>query len=297
MSKNKGIIGLGLIVAIVLGVAVVGGGAYYLGKSNSGPKVINPENILPNVDNQKLPVVEDKKVEVKASTNSQIVSECNSISKPSIKVLSPNGGEVYKAGDKITVKWVSCNVSTNKELVASFYYLRPGSNAGNVSASVSLNDGIEILTIPENSEILGKFYKVTVEESAGPDTKEYLGDSSDNTFTINSASETYTYKNHGFTIKLPKGYIPKEEQAEGGPAIMIKFPNNSGLNYITNATFWNDLIVREYKYIKDEKVGETTFKVYSFGNATLYYFKQGNVAYEFYGDKEILKTFKFVGWN
>lgn len=35
MKQNKGFIGLGLIVAIVLGIVVVGGGAYYLGKNSS----------------------------------------------------------------------------------------------------------------------------------------------------------------------------------------------------------------------------------------------------------------------
>ncbi|KKQ21047.1 MAG: hypothetical protein US34_C0002G0069 [Candidatus Nomurabacteria bacterium GW2011_GWC2_36_9] len=33
MKTNKGIIGIGLVLAIVLGIVVVGGGAYYVGKS------------------------------------------------------------------------------------------------------------------------------------------------------------------------------------------------------------------------------------------------------------------------
>lgn len=61
MNKTKGFIGLGLILAIVLGVVVVGGGAYYLGKSSTKPVVINPENTLPNVENQNLPVVDNSK--------------------------------------------------------------------------------------------------------------------------------------------------------------------------------------------------------------------------------------------
>ena len=31
MKQNKGVIGIGLVLAIVLGIVVVGGGAYYLG--------------------------------------------------------------------------------------------------------------------------------------------------------------------------------------------------------------------------------------------------------------------------
>lgn len=50
MSKNKGIIGIGLILAIVLGIVVVGGGAFYLGtKKNIENKEV-VEN--PNVENQ-----------------------------------------------------------------------------------------------------------------------------------------------------------------------------------------------------------------------------------------------------
>ena len=112
---------------------------------------------------------------------------------------------------------------------------------------------------------------------------------------ISTLTDNYTYKNHGFTIELPKGYIPHEEQAENGPVVVITLPNSSGINYIMNATFWNDYINRQ-KYIKDEKIGGTTFKVYLSGDVTIYYFRQGNVGYEFYGDKNLLETFRFVGW-
>lgn len=48
MNKNKGFIGIGLIIAIVLGIAVVGGGAYYLGK-NKGENNIIKENPIDNL--------------------------------------------------------------------------------------------------------------------------------------------------------------------------------------------------------------------------------------------------------
>ncbi|HUC88406.1 MAG TPA: hypothetical protein VMR49_00010 [Candidatus Paceibacterota bacterium] len=41
MNKNKGFIGIGLILAIVLGIVVIGGGAYYLGKNSSKQEVNN----------------------------------------------------------------------------------------------------------------------------------------------------------------------------------------------------------------------------------------------------------------
>ena len=52
MNKNKGIIGIGLIIAIVLGIAVVGGGAYYLSKSGKVNDIGNldsKENLIQEV--------------------------------------------------------------------------------------------------------------------------------------------------------------------------------------------------------------------------------------------------------
>ncbi|OGI61815.1 hypothetical protein A2645_01025 [Candidatus Nomurabacteria bacterium RIFCSPHIGHO2_01_FULL_39_9] len=109
---------------------------------------------------------------------------------------------------------------------------------------------------------------------------------------------SYTYTNHGFSIELPKGYVPVEQKSEGGPATSISLPNNSHLSYVTDAAWWEQYnILPSYTYIKDEKIGAHTFKVYSYGNFTFYWFKQGNVGYEFVGDIELLKTFKFVGWS
>ncbi len=63
MMKNKGIIGIGLILAIVLGVAIVGGGAYYLGK-NKG--VNNQEQNLQSVDQDQQVAENNKKVNIQA---------------------------------------------------------------------------------------------------------------------------------------------------------------------------------------------------------------------------------------
>ena len=38
MKYNKGFIGIGLILAIILGIVVVGGGAYYLGQQKTSQK-------------------------------------------------------------------------------------------------------------------------------------------------------------------------------------------------------------------------------------------------------------------
>jgi hypothetical protein len=124
---------------------------------------------------------------------------------------------------------------------------------------------------------------------------------------ISTNTDTYTYKDHGFTMELPKGYIPHEEESEGGPAIMIKLPVG-GLAYVTDATFWEKYNISPNSYIKDEKIGDTIFKIYNYENTKVYWFKKGNVGYEFSVVKfstikdtteleNLIKTFKFVGWN
>ncbi len=102
---------------------------------------------------------------------------------------------------------------------------------------------------------------------------------------------THTYANHGFSIELPEGYIPHEEQAEGGPSLSIALPDGH-LSYWTDASWWEKYSLPEYAYVKDEKIGATTFKVYTFSGQTFYWFMQGNVGYEFSGDKKLLETFK-----
>ncbi|MEI6580942.1 MAG: hypothetical protein WCO07_02090, partial [bacterium] len=111
-----------------------------------------------------------------------------------IKVLSPNGGETYTAGQKVNIKWKSCNVPTNQELVVSLGY-KNNNTAGDLVFSGTLNDGSEILTVPQNSVFtqkqyqLGKFYRAFI-ETPGIDaqTQLYVSDYSDNFFTIKQSS-------------------------------------------------------------------------------------------------------------
>ena len=108
----------------------------------------------------------------------------------------------------------------------------------------------------------------------------------------------YTYKAHGFTMELPSGFVPTEQPSEGGPSSVLTLPNSSFLTYVTNAAWWEQNVVKSVFKTGEKRIGNTTFQVYSFPDgATTYWHKQGNVGYEFIGDIELLKTFKFVGWN
>jgi|GEM_PF-6867500 len=106
---------------------------------------------------------------------------------PSITVLSPNGGETYKVGEQITVKWKSENWSSDKKVVVVLDSA-PGSGIDgyNMSGSNGIqNDGVETFTLPNRSDFIGKF-KVRVGTVYGPVNNESYGpeDSSDNYFTI-----------------------------------------------------------------------------------------------------------------
>lgn len=118
----------------------------------------------------------------------------------------------------------------------------------------------------------------------------------------NNPTTTYKYFNHGFTIEFPKGFVPQEIEGETGPTISIELPSKKGwLIYVSDATFWEKYnITGQTNYIRDEKIGSTTFKVYKYTgqNEEFYWFRQGNVAYIFNGDvREYMETFKFKGWS
>ncbi len=116
---------------------------------------------------------------------------CTATSTPSITVLSPNGGETYIAGQQVTVKWTSCNVSADTKIALQLDSpLMPNSSFG-LGGNVPYleNDGVEVVTLPTTQLGLGGWqyglnYKIKV--IAWNDTSLYITDSSDNLFTINA---------------------------------------------------------------------------------------------------------------
>ncbi len=117
--------------------------------------------------------------------------------------------------------------------------------------------------------------------------------------------DTYTYTNHGFSIELPKGFIPKEET--GSMVTSISLPNGDTLLYISDAVTWekSNMLFAKDCPPKDTRIGETMFKLYECGEQDIYWLKKGNVAYDFRTGVtseqksqliNLLSTFKFVGW-
>jgi hypothetical protein len=113
--------------------------------------------------------------------------------------------------------------------------------------------------------------------------------------------DTYVYSKYGFSINLPKDFIPQEEKAKDSPAIIISLPTGS-LSYVTDASYWEKYNIPSFTFVEDKMIGETNFKHYTFGGGKVnfYWYKNGNVGYSFAGTEKsemdtLLKTFKFTG--
>lgn len=103
---------------------------------------------------------------------------------PQIKVLSPNGGEVYQVGQQITVKWSTCNIPATAYVDIYLTFQGQGGIQGHV-----LNTGTYTFTAQPITTggltILGLNYKVLV-RMYGAMTEDY----SDNLFAINGAQQS-----------------------------------------------------------------------------------------------------------
>jgi hypothetical protein len=141
MKYNKGFAPI-LIVLIVLCTLVVGGGAYYLGKTSSSyNKEINIKESNLAVENQN--IIKDNPSDTSCGKDGQW-----------IKLIYPIGGEVFHIGEKVKVKWISCNISENEKMTARINWdkTKDGFGYGTLKDfSLGVNDGEEDIIIPEKA--------------------------------------------------------------------------------------------------------------------------------------------------
>jgi len=122
---------------------------------------------------------------------------CASSASPSLTIISPNGGEVYQDGQKIEVKWTSCNISANANVSLTLNFLN-GNDHGSMSlfSGSTLNDGTELITLPSMSllnSIPGKYYTIGIvynSSFATDKNNSQIRDISDNTFTIKNSNSS-----------------------------------------------------------------------------------------------------------
>jgi hypothetical protein len=186
MKYNKGFAPL-VVLLIVLGLVVVGGGAYMIGKSSSTEKEINPETLIQKENYGEASLPTNDSVAQKPS------SECTTTSSPRITVLSPNGGETYKTNEKIVVKWDSCNIPKSHRL---YIGLMPsgefqGAPPTTVLSSSTLNDGAETFLLSGFS-LSPNIYTVFISDNDLPNG------------TTNTWSKQFTISSISVSTTLPK---------------------------------------------------------------------------------------------
>ncbi len=181
------------LLLVIIAVLVVGGGVYvYKNKKAEVPAIVDtgaqPVNQNQQQTNTQTPPVSTKK---NAPDNpSSNTTEKITSTEPFITILSPNGGEVYKAGDSITIKDASGNLPSGRFIQV---YLSSSALLGRTYSPFTLTTINTLL--PEEFSITlpsvllrGSDYIVTVCSRGNPGSSEICGKSGGFTVTPVSPS-------------------------------------------------------------------------------------------------------------
>lgn len=197
------------VLLIVLSAVIIGGGAYAIGKHSEQAKTNSNIDLQPitesDLHSSTQTTVNSTKTTVADDTTTRgITPGCTASSAPSITVLSPNGGEIYTAGQQVTVHWKSCNLAASTPiqiiLQANFtggpWGTSPVSNFNlsptSVDAPSVLNSGSATFMLPtlasqwtgySSTMRPGRYYKIYISQNLSDSID--ASDMSDNTFTIN----------------------------------------------------------------------------------------------------------------
>ena len=175
-----------VIVLILIIVFLLVGGAYYLGTRNS------------NISQQQNQVSVTNKEE----------STCTADSTPSLKILSPKQGDLYFTGQKVSIKWTSCNVKN--------IYLSSGSGGKNfgliTSNPISASSGSYLWTVSNPAKQFTSLdtntYFVNI-ESKSPNISTRSGE-----FMVKSISDVNTEDSTSEVFKNQPGAI-KSVKSQG----------------------------------------------------------------------------------
>jgi hypothetical protein len=158
-------------------------------------------------------------------------ANCASSDMPSITVLSPNGGEIYKAGEKMSIKWTSCNMPNDAVTRLLLTRNLPGNYQDitvvlETSDNYNIRKGSYVWRIPKDIT-LASGYSITIvcglENTNCPavnDLPSTITDTSDNSFTINSGKTTTCPSDTPpITVLLPNG----KEKYTAGQQIKVRW--------------------------------------------------------------------------
>lgn len=120
---------------------------------------------------------------------SSTTNPTSNLNKPALSLLYPNGGESFKGGDQVVVKWTSSNVSDYSFTINLKYYDKDNNfiTDQELASFVPAGDNQKVVTIPTTLKQMNYVYKVSKYKiSIGKIPSEYVlpGDISDNFFTI-----------------------------------------------------------------------------------------------------------------
>lgn len=123
-------------------------------------------------------------------------AECLVGGAPSVRIISPNGGEFYVPGQWISVRWSGCNMSASTPIALNLLSTtHPNAAYGFVNAAgqnIFQNDGEEYVYLPNPATVLGWPYGATYKLRALATTAPNQGptDDSDGVFSITSEYQT-----------------------------------------------------------------------------------------------------------
>src|SRR3989344_5868416 len=114
MQNQRGFIGVGLLIAIILGIAVLGGGAYYVMQQQAPTQTAseNFDNVqaLPTTNNQQTQTTTNTPVQTTPTQNPATVGG-------KITITFPAKGDILRTGSIYTVKWTGQS-NSDQTLVA-----------------------------------------------------------------------------------------------------------------------------------------------------------------------------------
>jgi len=188
--------------------------------------------------------------------STKCVSQGTITSTSPITVLSPNGGEIFTAGQQITVSWKSSNISADTLVDIFIQHYSPAGNgidgsnyAANLTLSGVLNDGSEVVTLPSqySGRPFGKYFKILVVKHPYDISSTVYG-VSDNLFTINDVA---TNSSNDTTPRIMYWYgkVNQHVDAQGNWFTDSDGMSGADLNKLTYCKkfFSNTTRVEDYK--------------------------------------------------